>query len=626
VRKAKLEENTDLQPLLELAATYSPNRRYLYDFLQQPRQIYEEPLLPEEPTTETSTTQNIVETAPEIAAEMPKTTEEILVKADEPMPQISESLEDIDIDIEKNQNTDTTNNEVLSSEVLDTEVFIGENPDNEVLDNEVFVGENPDNEVFVGENLDNEVFVGENPDNENLDNEVFVGENLNDENLDNEVFVGENLDNENFDNEVFVGENLNNENLDNEVFVGENLDNQNFDNEVFVSENLDNEALDNEVFVGENLNDEVLNDEVLDNEVLDNEVFVGENLNNEKSESETIERNGADSPIIDNFGTIGSEEDLPEQGEVAPTTERNDTEESAEPIIEVVVATKQADSESPQNNSVALENSESINNSHDTVEEDREESQDSYLDEESNLLDDIITEQAVRDDETFVEQPAFIIETQNTQKSEEPSLSVNHSEILANKETQEAEQNQRHLSLTEIANEDTDNSSPSEKARSEIARNDAMQPEIELIKNNYQESEENEQNSSDADDDNNNNDDDDNTDDNTDDASASFADWLGFLNGEPAAIELPIAKTRIYDLDEDENESLEDSDAEEDVRRLARESVAESPAIISETLAKLLEMQKKYDKAIIMYKQLITKYPEKSATFAAQIDKIKNKK
>ena len=62
VRKAKLENNADLQPLLELAATYSPNRRYLYDFLQQPRQFFEQDKnqkTGENTTTETETTEAV---------------------------------------------------------------------------------------------------------------------------------------------------------------------------------------------------------------------------------------------------------------------------------------------------------------------------------------------------------------------------------------------------------------------------------------------------------------------------------------------------------------------------------------------------------------------------------------
>jgi hypothetical protein len=48
------------------------------------------------------------------------------------------------------------------------------------------------------------------------------------------------------------------------------------------------------------------------------------------------------------------------------------------------------------------------------------------------------------------------------------------------------------------------------------------------------------------------------------------------------------------------------------------------PALITETMAKVYEMQKKYAKAIKAYEVLALKYPEKSALFAARINYIKN--
>lgn len=46
---------------------------------------------------------------------------------------------------------------------------------------------------------------------------------------------------------------------------------------------------------------------------------------------------------------------------------------------------------------------------------------------------------------------------------------------------------------------------------------------------------------------------------------------------------------------------------------------------ISETYAKILEKQENFEKAIQVYKELSVLYPEKSATFANQIEKLKNK-
>jgi hypothetical protein len=54
----------------------------------------------------------------------------------------------------------------------------------------------------------------------------------------------------------------------------------------------------------------------------------------------------------------------------------------------------------------------------------------------------------------------------------------------------------------------------------------------------------------------------------------------------------------------------------------ARKSVEENSGIISETLARLLAIQGKKDKAIIIYQKLMLKNPQKSSYFAAQIEKL----
>jgi hypothetical protein len=57
----------------------------------------------------------------------------------------------------------------------------------------------------------------------------------------------------------------------------------------------------------------------------------------------------------------------------------------------------------------------------------------------------------------------------------------------------------------------------------------------------------------------------------------------------------------------------------------AKKSLEESNDLVSETLAKIHEMQGNYSKAITAYKQLSLLYPEKKAFFASRIEKIKGK-
>ncbi len=61
----------------------------------------------------------------------------------------------------------------------------------------------------------------------------------------------------------------------------------------------------------------------------------------------------------------------------------------------------------------------------------------------------------------------------------------------------------------------------------------------------------------------------------------------------------------------------------EKVIELSKKSVKADESIETETLAIILEKQKKYDKAIAVYEKLMVKLPEKSSTFANQINRLK---
>ncbi|MBP5516166.1 MAG: hypothetical protein J6X86_04360 [Bacteroidales bacterium] len=58
---------------------------------------------------------------------------------------------------------------------------------------------------------------------------------------------------------------------------------------------------------------------------------------------------------------------------------------------------------------------------------------------------------------------------------------------------------------------------------------------------------------------------------------------------------------------------------------LGKNSIRENDSLDTETLAIVLEKQGKFEKAIDVYEKLISKYPEKSSTFAIRISELKLK-
>jgi tetratricopeptide (TPR) repeat protein len=68
------------------------------------------------------------------------------------------------------------------------------------------------------------------------------------------------------------------------------------------------------------------------------------------------------------------------------------------------------------------------------------------------------------------------------------------------------------------------------------------------------------------------------------------------------------------------------NEIDEEVSKVASESVSFKQDMMTETLAKIYEKQGKTDKALEIYNTLLTKFPEKSAYFAALIQKIEKEK
>lgn len=143
----------------------------------------------------------------------------------------------------------------------------------------------------------------------------------------------------------------------------------------------------------------------------------------------------------------------------------------------------------------------------------------------------------------------------------------------------------------------------------------------------------------------------------TEEQPKSFGDWLKAMKGEAQSIEPEPSKGIEADDEKDElddiirggsyeaelmmaaqqAETIEqaksttevDEDAMDDeevaIDLKAKDSVKEHDENITETLAKIYELQKKYSKALDAYEKLIVKYPEKADYFRERIKLIENK-
>ena len=105
----------------------------------------------------------------------------------------------------------------------------------------------------------------------------------------------------------------------------------------------------------------------------------------------------------------------------------------------------------------------------------------------------------------------------------------------------------------------------------------------------------------------------------------SFADWLNHFKTkgvkdkeekeDQKALKTMWQKEKLAAAMEEENEEIP-----ENVFEMAVNSITKEEDLASESLAEILIMQKKYDKAIDMYRKLSLRNPQKSAYFARKIE------
>jgi hypothetical protein len=127
------------------------------------------------------------------------------------------------------------------------------------------------------------------------------------------------------------------------------------------------------------------------------------------------------------------------------------------------------------------------------------------------------------------------------------------------------------------------------------------------------------------------------------DTRLSFLEWLKYINKyrKPPEKELEThyaAAQYEAEIIQEEPEEAEitaplpsiwkkvsNEKAEVIISDLAERSIKKDESTITETFAKILELQKKYAQAIDAYEKLSLKYPEKNAFFALRIDELKKK-
>ncbi len=106
----------------------------------------------------------------------------------------------------------------------------------------------------------------------------------------------------------------------------------------------------------------------------------------------------------------------------------------------------------------------------------------------------------------------------------------------------------------------------------------------------------------------------------------TFADWFDHLSdvaGADMLEEGPAGRDSMEVEDSPVVEPPIKAVEEEDVKDIASRSLKKNESYYTETLALVYAAQKKYEAAIVVYRHLQLKYPEKSTYFAARIEELK---
>lgn len=110
-----------------------------------------------------------------------------------------------------------------------------------------------------------------------------------------------------------------------------------------------------------------------------------------------------------------------------------------------------------------------------------------------------------------------------------------------------------------------------------------------------------------------------------DDNRHSFAEWLSLMKKDQPArspVMRKIQESNTSETIEFSRNAISEKD-DSDMEQKAKESLSDNLEWVTETLAKIYELQKKYDKAEEAYRMLSLKYPDKKAYFAQRIDNLR---